>query len=128
MHIINEILSHDDKVGGRIRNERQLDAFRSTLGTCALHPLNYTGDRFTWFKSAEGGYIKERIDWAMTNDEWKVLFPNYTLKHLDYYLSNHRALCLSLDEYVGVLAQNTRKRGRFRFENMWVMTLSVKIS
>lgn len=69
----NEILSQDDKARRRMRNERQLDAFRTTLGNCALNPLNYIGDRFTWIKNTEEGYIKERIDWAMTNDEWKVL-------------------------------------------------------
>ena len=116
----NEILSQDDKDGGRMRNERQLDAFRNTLGNCGLNPLNYIGDRFTWIKNTEEGYIKERIDWAMANDEWKELYPNCTLKHLDYYLSDHRALFLAMDESVGFCVQETRKRRRFRFENMWV--------
>uniref|UniRef100_A0A803NGJ4 Reverse transcriptase domain-containing protein n=1 Tax=Cannabis sativa TaxID=3483 RepID=A0A803NGJ4_CANSA len=46
----NEILSNHNKSGGSLRNETQMDRFRSTLDICQLFEQPFTGDPFTWIK------------------------------------------------------------------------------
>lgn len=44
----NELLSHDEKLGGPITPEWQLRVFRETLTHNDLVDLGYIGYRFTW--------------------------------------------------------------------------------
>ncbi|XP_074306558.1 uncharacterized protein LOC141641810 [Silene latifolia] len=44
----NEILSAREKEGGAIREERQMDAFRSALDDCDLQDLGFIGNIYTW--------------------------------------------------------------------------------
>ena len=115
----NEILSQEDKVGGVLRNDSQIEDFRITMEVCRLKPLDYRGNRYTWFKNTEGT-IKERLDCAMANESWIDYFPNSSLTHLEFFRSDHRALYLCLQDAPGLAAHNKRKRSRFRFENMWI--------
>ncbi|KAF4368009.1 hypothetical protein F8388_002620 [Cannabis sativa] len=115
----NEILSQNDKNKSGYRNETQIEEFRSTLELCALHPLHYKGERYTWAKSADNESIKERLDWAMVNEAWEDSFSYTSLTHLDYYHSDHRALLVKIKDDTD--QQNgSNKRKRFRFENIWI--------
>lgn len=92
---------------------------RNAIEVCALQPLKYRGNHFTWIRHNVDGCIKERLDWAMVNEEWLECFPNNSLTHLDFFHSDHRALLLSLEDAIGLSVGYNRKRSRFRFENMW---------
>lgn len=116
----NEILNQEDKEGGEVKSDSQIEAFRISLEVCELKPLENRGERFTWIRNGINGCIKERLDWAMANDEWLEGFPNNALIHLDYFHSDHRALLVRLEGDAGLPAGNSRKRSRFRFENIWV--------
>ncbi|XP_060968817.1 uncharacterized protein LOC115701983 [Cannabis sativa] len=115
----NEILSQDDKNKSGYRNETQIEDFCSTLELCALHPLHYKGERYTWAKSADNESIKERLDWAMVNEAWEDYFSYTSLTHLDYYHSDHRALLVKIKDDTD-LQKGSNKRKRFRFENIWI--------
>uniref|UniRef100_A0A803QGA2 Reverse transcriptase domain-containing protein n=1 Tax=Cannabis sativa TaxID=3483 RepID=A0A803QGA2_CANSA len=115
----NEILSQDDKNKSGYRNESQIEDFRSTLELCALHPLHYKGERYTWAKSADNESIKERLDWAMVNEAWEDSFSYTSLTHLDYYHSDHRALLVKVKDDTD-LQIGSNKRKRFRFVNIWI--------
>ncbi|KAM6546121.1 hypothetical protein CsatB_026857 [Cannabis sativa] len=116
----NEILSNDNKLGGALRNEQQMDKFRSVLDTCYLYEQPFERDPFTWIKGLHNvNTIKERLDWCFINDQWQNSFQPIITKHLDYYNSDHRAIS------VEVLPLDTRKNeikklSRFRFEKMWL--------
>lgn len=43
----NEILSMNEKEGGAVRHERDIDAFRSCIATCNVVDLGYLGSCFT---------------------------------------------------------------------------------
>lgn len=58
----NEILSQADKKGGEVRNENHIEAFRISLEACNLHPLDYIGEHFTWFRTTTDGCLEERLD------------------------------------------------------------------
>lgn len=44
----NEILFHHEKLGGKQRPEKQMQAFRDSLDFRNLHDLGHKGDWFTW--------------------------------------------------------------------------------
>lgn len=59
----NEILSLEEKEGGAIRGEREMDAFRSCLDDCGLRDLGYRGSAFTWSRGSHpNNMIRERLD------------------------------------------------------------------
>lgn len=103
-----------------MKSVSQIEAFRASLEVCALHPLDYRGNHFTWIRNTVEGCIKERLDWAMVNEEWLERFPNNYLAHLDFFHSDHRALYICFQDSSILPNTNHRKRSRFRFENMWV--------
>lgn len=44
----NEILGMNEKEGGAVRGERQIDAFRAAIEDCGCRDLGYRGNVFTW--------------------------------------------------------------------------------
>lgn len=44
----NEILSNEEKVGGRPRASHLIENFRQALLDCSLADVGYIGDKFTW--------------------------------------------------------------------------------
>lgn len=103
-----------------VRSDSQIEAFCIALEFCALRPLDNRGNHFTWIRNNVSGRIKERLDWAMVNEDWLERFPNNALSHLDFFHSDHRALLLRLEDMSGLTRAKNRKQSRFRFENMWV--------
>ncbi|XP_074350532.1 uncharacterized protein LOC141689907 [Apium graveolens] len=81
----NEILSQEDKEGGGVKSEAQIEAFWVSVEVCALQPLDFRGDHFTWIRKMDEGSIKERLDWVMVNEEWLEWFPNNYLAHLEFF-------------------------------------------
>uniref|UniRef100_A0A803PJK4 Reverse transcriptase domain-containing protein n=1 Tax=Cannabis sativa TaxID=3483 RepID=A0A803PJK4_CANSA len=115
----NEIISHDDKLGGAIRNESQIDAFRETVDHCNLTELNFEGERFTWHNNnSRGANVKERLDYGFINDKWTDLMATPVLKHLDFYASDHRVLLADISQ--SNIQQVRPFKSRFRFEKIWL--------
>ncbi|XP_074346737.1 uncharacterized protein LOC141685542 [Apium graveolens] len=115
----NEILSQDDKDGGGVKSEAQIKAFQLSREACDIQPLDYKGDHYTWVSKTDDGSLKERLDWAMVNKEWVEWFPDNHLVHLDFFQSDHRALYVGFQDGSN-LSKLSRRRARFRFENMWI--------
>ncbi|GMI79785.1 hypothetical protein HRI_001647800 [Hibiscus trionum] len=59
----NELLFSFEKMGGLLRSQRQMDAFRMALDDCSLSDIGYQGRWFTWEKGKfESTNIRERLD------------------------------------------------------------------
>lgn len=73
------------------------------------------GDSFTWPNmQVEEANILSRLNRAVANNNWCVLFPHAKIIHEVMVGSDHRPLVL-------VWSQNHRKRKRsFRFEAKWL--------
>ncbi|PKI72233.1 hypothetical protein CRG98_007370 [Punica granatum] len=72
--------------------------------------------RFTWTNLRKsGGHIQERLDRAVANPSWRVLFPNAEVSHLPRVHCDH---CLILVDF-NPTSQLYLSRP-FRFENMWM--------
>lgn len=92
---LNEILYSSEKEGGNAIPLAYMDAFRECLSNCALEDLRYIGNKFTW----KGGLIHERLDRAVRNLSWSVLFPNAGVHHLAMGGSDHRPIMIDTATY-----------------------------
>jgi hypothetical protein len=57
-----------------------------------LHDLGFAGDVSTWRNKQTRGdsHIRERLDRAVTNPEWRMQFPLVHVKNWDPYHLDHR--------------------------------------
>jgi exonuclease III len=91
----NEILTQEEKTGVTLRKEAQMDQFRNALENCRLIDLGFSGARFTWTNGRQGeSLIKERLDRAVANKEWKSLFCEVAVYVLAARSSDHKPLLM----------------------------------
>jgi hypothetical protein len=114
----NEILFSQD--GERPRSQSCMDRFRETLEYCRLHDLGFDGDIFTWrnHNHIAADYIRERLDRAVANEEWRRRFPCARVINGDPRHSDHRLVIIMTDRPVD---RERREGGRsFHFEAAWL--------
>jgi hypothetical protein len=87
----NEILYGAEKEGGNTRPQRCMQAFRSTLEDCNLEDMGFNGDIFTWRR----GKIRERLDRAVCNPDWSLMFPLAGVVNEDFGKSDHRPVLIN---------------------------------
>ncbi|XP_035544552.1 uncharacterized protein LOC118347963 [Juglans regia] len=98
----NEIISQDEKVGGRERSEGQMTRFREGLEWAGLYDMGWIGNKFTWSNGHEDHtFIKERLDRGVANQRWMCRFMERMVEILGTQVSDHKALVLT----VGGLAE-----------------------
>ncbi|KAH1108734.1 hypothetical protein J1N35_012502 [Gossypium stocksii] len=86
----NEILYSFEKKRGRIREERQMAAFREVLDACEIHDLGLIGQWYTWERGRlVENIIRERLDRGVANPEWWGFFSEYKVSHLQHSFSDH---------------------------------------
>ena len=79
----NEILDKSEKFGGREKMQLGIDNFRRSIDICQLQDLGFEGDDcFTW----SNGNVFERLDRFFENIGWLETFPDYSVKHLEFFL------------------------------------------
>ncbi|MCI12502.1 endonuclease/exonuclease/phosphatase family protein, partial [Trifolium medium] len=89
---------------------------RNAVCDCDLTDIHLEGYPYTWIKSrGSPNVIEERLDRAMANSKWLLIFPSVKLVNL---LTSH-------SDHSPILLQNspTVRNGRtysFRFENSWL--------
>ena len=87
---------------------------RNFLDNCSLIDLGFKGNSFTWTNKRMGrDNIKERLDRAVANAEWKRIFPKATIKHLPMLSSDHATLVINSHEDIPSGPKP------FRFEEAW---------
>ncbi|XP_031391078.1 uncharacterized protein LOC116203481 [Punica granatum] len=110
----NEICYASDKIGGR----NFTSSFRSFLDTFLSQSgcidLGFTGNPFTWRNKRMGlAFIRQRLDRALANDDWRTTFPRAGVFHLPQIRSNHNPILLKL------WTESANKPKPFRFEEAW---------
>lgn len=89
----NEILGHDEKLGGVLTPEWRLRDFRETLTHNDLTDLDFTGYPFTWNSKREvPNNTKVRLDRGVANAKWCDAFPSHHIKHITVRRSDHMAI------------------------------------
>lgn len=89
----NEITNQEEKEGGAVRQEWQMQPFRDALESCNLQDLGYKGAQFTWTNCRyDGEFIKECLDRAVANSEWSTIFREATVHVLAARSSDHKPI------------------------------------
>jgi hypothetical protein len=80
----NDIVSQDEKKGGAPVSARRCNNFVDNINACKLIDMGSVGTKFTWRGPLINGHdrIFERLDRAMCNDEWRIMFPEAIVKVL----------------------------------------------
>jgi exonuclease III len=111
----NEILSNSEKEGGNLRPQRCMQQFRDALTHCNLTDLGFLGDAFTWRR----GRIRERLDRAVANQDWRDLFPLAGVINEDFWKSDHRPITVDSEHFD--VAQIRAGGGKRMFEAKWLI-------
>ncbi|XP_058725546.1 uncharacterized protein LOC131596825 [Vicia villosa] len=114
----NDIANAMEKKGGSQASSRKCSLFRDNMDKCKLNDLGSSGPKFTWRGGIyHGGQrIYERLDRAISNEEWKLLFPDsYTKVLTRVSFSDHRPIMIALSNISSVRAERN-----FRFKSAWL--------
>jgi hypothetical protein len=114
----NEALSQSEQLGGNLRSETQITAFRDCLLDCGLTDMGFHGYAYTWDNRREGSEnIQVRLDRGTATASFLHMFPHSSMEHVVTEESDHMALVIKVAD-----ASHTDKlvgdRG-FMFEEMW---------
>ncbi|KAK2636059.1 hypothetical protein Ddye_030851 [Dipteronia dyeriana] len=118
----NEIQCDSEKIGGAKKPWHSVSEFWEAMEESGLHGMGFLGPKFTWNNYRWGdATIMERLDRGMCNRGWRDWFPNFFIRHLDFWGSDHRPLVLDfsndLDSKNNGLPNSKR---RFFFEECWM--------
>ncbi|KAA3458060.1 reverse transcriptase [Gossypium australe] len=117
----NEILFSFEKQGGRMREERQMEAFRKALEDCELADLGFSGQWYTWERGRlASNNIRERLDRGVTNPKWWDLFANFEVNHLQHSFLDHCPVVVSTNTNGG--RYNSSQSRRFKFNADWILS------
>ena len=118
----NEILLREEKLGGALRSQQQMDAFRNVVNRCGFKYTGYSGSKYTWCNQREGeDRMYLRLDRAFATLDWLAHFRDIKVRHLVDTTSDHCPLLLAESR---VLQQ--RGKRRFHFEAMWTRRVDCK--
>ncbi|KAK0572934.1 hypothetical protein LWI29_000634 [Acer saccharum] len=116
----NEVLDDVEKLGGVPKDRKLLSDFREALADSGLEDFGYVGPHYTWCNKREGvAAVSERLDRCTGSLDWKQIFPNFVVSHLDFWRSDHRPILLEFEDNAGSSNFSSRRR-RFHFEECWV--------
>ena len=111
----NEILSMEEKLGGLLRPQSQMEKFRNVVNNCGFKDLGYAGLDFTWCNMQEGaGRMYLRLDRAFATSKWIAKFGEAKVHHIVDSTSDHCALVLFDPK-----APKLPRSRRFHFKSMW---------
>jgi hypothetical protein len=115
----NDISNIEEKKGGVVASMRKCNTFRERINMRSLIDIGAMGPKFTWRGPVyHGGQrIFERLDRALCNSQWRLIYPDGCVKvltRLDY--SDHHPLLISPKEAPHLVAPK-----QFKFESAWMI-------
>ncbi|XP_026420439.1 uncharacterized protein LOC113316486 [Papaver somniferum] len=111
---LNFILHTDEKEGGNILSQSELDNNNMILHNNLLTSMNYISNLYTWTNRRNGNeLIIERLDRILTTFDWSSTYPNATLYHLTVVGSDHCPIMLLTSKL-----KNSNKKP-FRVNKAW---------
>jgi len=113
---LNEILKPKEKEGGRPVGETSFNALADIVFDHGLVDLGFVGNLLTWSNRRPApSNIRERLDRALCDSDWRLLFPRARVIHLSVHRSDHVPIMLDTE---GEVASWPKP---FRFEAMWTL-------
>ncbi|XP_020203003.1 uncharacterized protein LOC109788639 [Cajanus cajan] len=109
----NAVLRPYERSGGSVSASLRGDtAFREFVNKCQLLDIGYNGAPFTWRR----GPVFERLDRSLASFDWRILFPEASLTHLNPLKSDHAPILVKFSS--GCYVRSGRRP--FRFEAAWL--------
>jgi hypothetical protein len=113
----NEILMQEEKTRALLRKEGQMDQFENALVNCQLIDLGFIGSKYTWTNCrCDRNFVKERLDRAVANSEWRAIYQEATVHILAARTSDHKPLLLQFSQEKEERMEFYRS---FKFEAKW---------
>jgi hypothetical protein len=110
----NEVLLQVDKKGGRSVTSSSSNGFNSLVSQQGLVDLGFIGNPYTWTNKRHNfANIKERLDRAFSNTEWRTTFPKASVYHFPATTSDHNPIILN------TIGTDSTLPKPFRFEAIW---------
>ena len=92
----NEILSGEEKLGGALRSQRQMEGFREVVNVYGLKDLGYNSPDFMWCNMQEGdNRVYLRLDRGFATNDWISMFSGTRVLHLVDSTFDHCALLIA---------------------------------
>lgn len=107
----NEILSNDEKKGGRKRDEWTFMGLRNLYNTCDLSDLKAQGDRFSWSGKRYKHTVLCCLDRVAVNSAWLTKYPASEAAFLRFYGSDHRPVITNI-----LTTPASKRKRQFRFD------------
>ena len=107
----NEIISNQEKIGGRVRPEASFHDFRTMMRTCGFTDLQSIGDHFSWAGQRGTHLVRCCLDRTMANGSWFDLFPVSHTEYLEMGESDHRTIITFMS------AERETPRRFFKYDN-----------
>lgn len=101
---MNDMASSFEKWSGRDFNHHRAAVFNKRAIDCHLMDFGFKGPSYTWVGKRQGcSVVKERLDRALTSEEWRLRFPEASVFHiLAYSLTTVLCLLILKEEGGGV--------------------------
>ncbi|KAH7853442.1 hypothetical protein Vadar_002449 [Vaccinium darrowii] len=110
----NEVGSIWEKQGGEACKRSRVERFQQLLSDCEMMDLEFKGPAYTWSNNQGwAGNIRERLDRAVANIEWRSLYPYAQVFHDLLLGSDHCPLIIN------VCIPLKKVPYQFKFESMW---------
>uniref|UniRef100_A0A803NJP8 Reverse transcriptase n=1 Tax=Cannabis sativa TaxID=3483 RepID=A0A803NJP8_CANSA len=112
----NNIISNDDKKGGRPYPATLISSFQVAVMDSHLIDLELRGYQYTWERSrGTNRNVEIRLDRAMVTQQWLDMFNEVSLTNLAFSSSDHSPIFLEPK----IMVSGTTM-GLFRYENSWI--------
>ncbi|KAH0996108.1 hypothetical protein GBA52_019972 [Prunus armeniaca] len=113
--------THRDSNGVRRRPMYQMENFQKSPDDCNLSHIGFEGFPFTWSrKNGNGSVLWERLDRVVANTEFRHLWHQTKVHHLNSTIYDHKPIRLTLiSQNISDALISARKR-RFHFKTMWM--------
>uniref|UniRef100_A0A803PY28 Endonuclease/exonuclease/phosphatase domain-containing protein n=1 Tax=Cannabis sativa TaxID=3483 RepID=A0A803PY28_CANSA len=111
----NNIMSNEDKKGGRPYPQSLITGFQETISACHLIDLEMKGYPYTWERSrGTSRSVEICLDRAMVTQSWLDVFNEVSFTNLAFSSSDHSPILLEPETMMrGTVV------GLFRYENAW---------
>ncbi|XP_075645738.1 uncharacterized protein LOC142616864 [Castanea sativa] len=99
----NEVLSGEEKLGGRPVNAYRARPFQDYINECGFMDMGFSGPKFTWSNLRNlSDLIQERLDRGFCNVGWSLHYPEATIDHLTRVNSDHCLIMVKLEKPLGM--------------------------
>ncbi|KAF5481578.1 hypothetical protein F2P56_002218 [Juglans regia] len=119
----NEIITNDEKWGGKARPENQMEMFRELMRDGNLFDLGWRGDMYTWSNShTYATFTKERLDRVVANPQWMNFYSETWVEVLVARTSDHKPLLVHINVQNPSTRMQVRQRKKgFKYEACWAL-------